>query len=161
MRAIAADAGVDAALIAHFFGSKQQLFAEAVELPFDPAALVGQVLAADRSQAGYHLATAVMGVLESDGRQQMLSLIRSAATEPEAAAAIRTVITQRVLTPMVDGLSVPDAALRASLVSAQIVGLVMARYVVQIPPLAQLTPERVIAQLAPVLQHLLTGDLPS
>jgi AcrR family transcriptional regulator len=161
MRAIAAAAGVDQKLVAHFFGSKQRLFVEVVELPFDPAVVVPIVFGGDRSNIGERVARFLLTVLEDpEGRQRMTGLIRAAASEPEAARMVRELISREVLARIVETLGVDDADLRASLLGSQVVGLAMARYVVAVEPLASLPAEAVIAAIAPNLQRYLVEPLP-
>jgi AcrR family transcriptional regulator len=161
MRAIAAEAGVDPKLVAHFFGSKQQLFVSVVELPFDPAVVVPAVFAGDREGIGERVARFIVGVLEDpDGRRRLTGLVRAAASEPEAARMVRELLGREVFARIVEALEVDDADVRASLVGSQVVGLAMARYIVGIEPLASLPPDAVVAAVAPNLQRYLVGPLP-
>ncbi|MDQ4082448.1 MAG: TetR family transcriptional regulator [Actinomycetota bacterium] len=161
LRAIARAAGVDQKLVAHFFGSKQRLFVEVVELPFDPSAVLPALLGGDRDGVGERFARFVLGVLEDpDGRRRLTGLVRAAATEPDAARMVRELITREVFVHIVEALGVEDGALRASLLGSQIVGLVMARYVVAVEPLASASPEAVVAAIAPNLQRYLVEPLP-
>src|SRR3954469_20133305 len=155
MRSIATEAGVDPALVIHFHGTKQRLFVAVVELPFDPDEALPSILAGDADEVGLRFARFIVGLLESDeGRRRMSGLVRAAASEPEAARMVRELVTERVIGPLVAGLGVPDAPLRASLVGAQVVGLVMARHVVGVHPLAELAPDRLVEVLAPAFQRL-------
>jgi AcrR family transcriptional regulator len=160
IRAIAADAAVDPALVAHFFGSKQQLFLSVVELPFEPDIVLPRLLAGDRAEVGERLAGFIVSVLEDpDARSRITGMVRAAATEPAAARMLRELLTRRVFVPLADALGVDDAQLRANLVGSQIVGLVMARYIVGVEPLATLPSADVVRAIAPTLQRYLTGSL--
>jgi AcrR family transcriptional regulator len=160
LRSIAIEAGVDPTLVSHFHGSKQQLFVTVVELPFDPAVVLPGLLAGDRDTVGLRLARFFIGVLESDeGRQRIAGLVRAAASEPEAARLLRELITREVFGPIAASLGTEDARLRASFVGSQLVGLVMARYVVAVEPLASCSPEAVVQTVAPVLQRYLMEPL--
>ena len=160
MRAIAAEAGVDPALVTHYFGSKQRLFVETVQLPIDPGPLVALAAAGAAASAGETLARAVVGVLESPpGRERATSIVRAAASEPEAAVLLRQQLSEQLFGPVARELGGEEPELRANLCGSQMVGLVMARYVVGVEPLASTEPDRVIRAIAPVLQHYLTGDL--
>ncbi len=162
IRSIAAEAGVDAALLIHFFRSKQQLFLSVVELPFDPAAVLPGLLAGDRRKVGERLARMFMSVLdEADARDRWTSMIRAAASEPAAAEVLRQVLTQRVFVPLAETLGVEDARLRATLVGSQLVGIVMARHIVRVEPLASLSSEELVLAIGPTLQRYLTGPLGS
>jgi AcrR family transcriptional regulator len=160
LRSVAQEAGVDPTLVSHFFGSKQELFVKVVELPFDPAAVLPGVVAGDRDEIGLRLARFILGVLESDeGRQRITGLIRAAASEEEAARLVREIVTHRILGTIAEHLGAEDAAFRASLAGSQVVGLVMARYVIGVEPLASRPADEVAETIAPVLQHYLTEPL--
>lgn len=160
LRSIAREAGVDPTLVAHFFGTKQRLFVDVVELPFDPEQVVPVIFGGDREQTGRRLADFLLATLEDpDARRRITGLVRAAASEPEAADMVRALITREVFARIVDALAVDDGDLRASLVGSQVVGLVMARYIVGIEPLASLPAATVAAALAPNLQRYLTGPL--
>ncbi|MFC7495865.1 MULTISPECIES: TetR family transcriptional regulator [unclassified Nocardioides] len=160
IRRVAIEAGVDPALVVHYFGSKLELFAAAAELPAPPELVVTRLLDGPRRSAGERLARFVVETLESeDGRQRMLAVVRAASSEPEAARLLRDRISVDLLEPVAAGIGGDHAAYRASLVMLHVVGLAMARYVVAVEPLASLPPEAVVAELAPRLQTCLTGRL--
>jgi len=160
LRSIAAEAGVDPALVSHFFGSKQKLFVAVVELPFDPSQVVPVVFGGDRDTVGVRVARFALGMLEDPrARQPMLGLVRAAASEPEAARMVRELMTREVFARIVETLGVDDADVRASLAASQIIGLLMARHVIGIEPLASLPAERLAAAIAPNLQRYLTGPV--
>lgn len=160
MRQVAIEAGVDPTLVSHFHGSKQQLFLAVVELPFQPAEVLPDLMAGDPKETGSRLARFVLSVLESEqGRSRVVGLIRAATSEPEAARLIRELITRELLTPLAEGIGSDDAAYRASLLASQVVGLTLARYVVAVEPLASRDPAAVADAIAPTLQHYLDGDL--
>jgi AcrR family transcriptional regulator len=161
LRSIAQEAGVDPALVAHFFGNKQKLFTTVMELPFDPARAIPRLLEGDHTQIGHRFASFVLSLLESPaGAARMTGLIRAAASEEEAARMVREIITRDVLTPLAEQLGHDRPRLRGSLTGSQVVGLVMARYVVKVEPLASLPADEVAALVAPVLQHYLAEPLP-
>ncbi len=160
VRQVAIEAGVDPGLVTHFHGTKQQLFVAVADLPFDPPAVLPGLLAGDPAGAGARLARFVAGVLETEeGRRRVTGLVRAAASEPAAARMVRERIARELLTPLAAQLGADEPALRASLVAAQMVGLVMARHVVAVEPLASLPAERLADAIAPVLQRYLTEPL--
>jgi AcrR family transcriptional regulator len=160
MRSIAAEAGVDVSLVAHFFGTKHELFVSVMAFPFEPEDVMPEILAGPRSQAGLRLARFVVNTLEEPrGRSVMTGLVRAAASEADASRVLRELVEQRILGSLSEALALPDAPLRASLAGSQVVGLIMARYVVGIEPLASLPREAVIEAIAPNLQRYLTGNL--
>lgn len=160
LRNIAADADVDAALVSHYFGSKQRLFAAAAPMPLDPEKVLADLLDGPRETIGHRLAGHVVGVMESaDGRLKITGLIRAAASEEAAAALIRERITVALLEPLARGLDSPQARLRAAFAGSQMVGLIMSRHVIGVQVLADCDAETLIATVGPVLQHYLTGTL--
>jgi AcrR family transcriptional regulator len=161
LRSVALEAGVDPTLVSHFFGSKQRLFAEVMQLPFDPAQVLPHILAGDPAGIGTRLAGFVLSVLSTpEGAARLTGLVRAAASEDAAAVVVRERVSRDILAPIAAGLGSDQPELRGSLAASQVVGMMMARYVVRIEPLAGLPPERVVALIAPVLQHYLTEPLP-
>jgi AcrR family transcriptional regulator len=160
LRAVAADAGVDPRLVLHYFGSKRQLFIESVRLPFEPEQLVAEVFADDGQPIAEHAVRTLLGALEDpETRQAAVAIIRAAASEPEAAEIIRHVLTEQALSPLTRRIGGDAPQLRASLIGSQFVGLIMARYVVGIEPLASAPLEQVVRAVTPVFDHYLFGPL--
>jgi hypothetical protein len=89
----------------------------------------------------------------------MLALIRSAVSEERAAAMLREFITEEILGRIARELGTPDARLRTNLVASQLVGLIMARYVIRIEPLASTPGPVLVAAIGPTLQRYITGDI--
>jgi AcrR family transcriptional regulator len=161
IRLVADRAGVDPALVMHYFGSKQKLFVSVMELPFDPDAVLTPLIGGGREDAGERLARFVVDTLERpQARLVMTGMVRAAAADAEMAALVRDLVSARIVGAIAAGLKEPEAAARASLVASQIIGLIMARYVIRIEPLASLAPEALVTSLAPNLQRYLTAPLP-
>jgi AcrR family transcriptional regulator len=160
LRRIATDAGVDQKLIAHFFGSKQQLFVAAVGLPLNPAELLPTILAGDPAEIGDRLAEVLLNILEHPALHERLTgVVRAAASEPEVARMLREFLTREVFAPAAAILDSEDAHFRLNLFGSQIVGLIMARYVVALEPLASMPPKAVADAVALTLERYLTGPL--
>ncbi|GAB3944916.1 TetR family transcriptional regulator [Kribbella albertanoniae] len=158
IRAVAREAGVDAALVHHYFDSKDELFIEAMALPADPRQIATIIIDGPRDEIGRRIATVFLRVWESpDGQQRMRAIVRSIAGSEEVARLMREGITQLLLQPVSDALDVPDAPLRVSLVAAQLMGLAMIRYLLELEPVASADLQTLVDRLAPVLQHHLTG----
>lgn len=159
LRAVARAAGVDAALVHHYFRSKQELFVASTDLPIDPAALLTGV-AADPDRAGELMAGAFLAMLDdADARQRLLAILRAAATDEAAAASLRGLIHERVARPAAEALAADHPSLRATLVGSQLVGLAFARHVVGVEPLASTPAEVLAAAVGPTLQRYLTGAI--
>jgi AcrR family transcriptional regulator len=160
IRSIAAEAGVNPALVIHHFGSKQRLFIEAVQLPFPPEELIAQLARGPRSEVGERVLRFILSVLaDEEARARWIGLIRSAVTEPEATRVFREILSTRIFRPLAEQLGMDEAPLRASLAGSQIVGVVMARHIVLIEPLASLEEERLVDTIAPTIQRYLTAPL--
>lgn len=158
VRSIARAAGVDAALVHHYFGTKEQVFAAAIELSFAPAMGIPDAMAAGGPEgAGERVARFMLGVWEDPAtREPLLAVVRSAVTNETAAAVFRGLIGRRMVARLGGALDVPDPEFRAQLAAAQVVGIVMLRYVVKVEPIASADLEEVVAMVAPVLQRYLT-----
>jgi AcrR family transcriptional regulator len=160
IRGIAAEAKVDPALVSHFFGSKKKLFASVTALPFELDAAMPQITDGARSGLGRRLAGFLLDVLEDpESRKAITSIVRAAVSEPEAAEAARELVAARVLVPIAKRIDADQPELRASLINSQMVGLIMARYIVALEPLASLPADDVARAIAPNLQRYLTGSL--
>jgi AcrR family transcriptional regulator len=160
IRMVADLAGVDPALVHHYFRYKQDLFIAAVQLPVNPVEQLSAVLAQDPDQAGRRMVEVFLSIWDhAADRSPLLALVRSAVGDERAAAMLREFITEEVLGQIAHRLGGPDARLRATLIGSQIIGLAMARYIVRVEPLASAPPDRLAAAIGPTLQRYLTGDI--
>jgi AcrR family transcriptional regulator len=173
IRAIAGDAGVDPALVHHFFGTKERLFAAAMSLPAVPSEAIDALLAAERARLGPDFAdhlgeVLVRGMLTIwatvDIRAVFLGLLRSSATNEQAVDMLREFVTGTILAVLersaVQGLSPAERRYRAALVASQVVGLGFTRYVLRLEPMASAPAEDLVAAVGPAVQRYLTGALP-
>jgi AcrR family transcriptional regulator len=161
IRQIATAAGVDPALVHHYFGTKDALFLAAVDAPADPDALLPEVLAGGTEELGANMLRLFLRVWDGPMQAAGLALVRSAVGNETAARLLREFLVTRVLRRVVATLDVPQAErdARGAMVAAQLVGLVMARYVLKIEPLASTPADSLVATVGPTLQRYLTGDL--
>jgi AcrR family transcriptional regulator len=160
MRAIGTAAGVDAALVTHFFGSKANLLAAAVRWPFDPDVEVPRLLAGGPDQVGRRLVRLFTRTWDDEQlRDPIITLLSAATTEPRAAELVDDVLRTRLLGPLLAALGSDRPELRANLAASQLVGLGMTRYVLGFEPLASARSDRVVAWVAPTLQRYLVGEL--
>jgi len=157
LRAIAADAGVDASLVRHYFGDKNGLLVATMQLPVDPTEVLRSVIAAGPDGLGPRLIAAFLSAW--DIHQEVFSgLIRTTIATADAAPPALDVLRNVVLGSLLDVLDGPDRDLRANLVVAQLLGMALLRYVLRIPPLVSAPAEQVVGQYGPVLQALITPD---
>lgn len=160
IRGIARRAGVDPALVHHYFGSKDKVFVEALQFPIDPTTEAPRIFAAGVDGLGERLLRFLLSVFESpDSGTRAVALIRSAVTNDQVAAMFRGFVVEKVIVPNIASLGMSAPELRASCAVSQIGGLVLARYIVKVEPLASASPDKVVRWIAPTLQRYLTGDL--
>ena len=160
IRGVADLAGVDPALVHHYFGTKQALFVAAVQLPVNPAEQLMAVLAQDPGQAGERMVELFLSIWDHAAAQSpLLALVRSAVGDEHAAAMLREFIAEEVLGEIARRLGSPDARLRATLVGSQLIGLALARYIIRVEPLVSAPSAQVAAIVGPTVQRYLTGDL--
>lgn len=159
VRGIAKAAGVDSALVHHYFGTKEQVFEAAIEVAFAPALRAPETITeGSREGMGERLTRFVLGVWENPTtRTPLLAIVRSAVNNDTAAAVFRRLVVAQLLRRVVARLDLPDAELRTELAAAQLVGVVMLRYVIKVEPLASADLEQLVARVAPVVQGHLTA----
>ena len=158
-RGIAAAAGVDPALVVHFFGSKDDLFREVMQLPPGFSEALVRIADGPREQIGLRLAELVIGALENHvTRPVVLGRIRSASSHPHAAALVRETVA-RDLSALTGVITDDQPEKRAVLIGVQVVGIALVRYVVRVEPLASLPAPEVVELLAPTFQRYLTEPL--
>jgi len=159
IRAIAGDAGVDPALVHHYFGTKRDLFSASLELPFDPGAMVAELVTGPRTDLGPRLVAAFLAGWDRPGAASpMIALLRSAMADEGAATMARQVLYDRILHPVATAIGSPDAEFRASLAAAQMTGLAIGRYIIAIPPLATAPVDDIVRAVGPTLQRYLVGE---
>jgi AcrR family transcriptional regulator len=159
-RGIAAEAGVDPALIRHYYGTKENLFVAAMRLPFSLGDALDEALRSDPEHLGEDILRAALRVWElPQARAIALGVVRAAATQDQAARMLQQFIQQTIVRRIADSLDTPQADLRASLVASQIAGLTVTRYLLRIEPIASLTADELSTAIAPTLQRYLTGNI--
>jgi len=159
VRGIAKAAGVDSALVHHYFGTKEQVFEAAIEVAFAPALNAPEAVAdGPLDGVGERLTRFVFGVWENPTtRAPLLAILRSAVDNETAAGVFRRLVVSQLMRRVAAQLDAPDAELRVELAAAQLVGCAMLRYVIKVDPLASADVEQLIARVAPVVQGHLTG----
>ncbi|QIS02594.1 TetR family transcriptional regulator [Nocardia brasiliensis] len=160
IRAVAADAGVDPALVHHYFGTKQELFGAVVQLPVNPEHTLTAVDAAPLDRLGETILRAVLTVWDSPAGAGVVAMVRSIIAGGDTSLA-RSFILEVVLERVRLRIATPDddGRLRVALVGSQMIGLLMARKIVGIEPMASAPPETLITAIAPTLQRYLTGEI--
>ncbi|MEE2569439.1 TetR family transcriptional regulator [Pseudarthrobacter sp. J64] len=163
LRQVAREAGVDPAMVHHFFKGKEELFALSVALPADPAEVLRGVSEQDPAVRAEAVVRAVLRLWESPAQHGLIAFIRGTIGSRARTILLRETVTRTILTRVMAGVpgSPAEVSLRGNLVASQMVGLMMARYVVRLEPLASISPEEVVALLSPTIQRYLTGELPT
>ncbi|OBI89970.1 TetR family transcriptional regulator [Mycobacterium asiaticum] len=161
IRAVAKAAGVDAALVHHYYGTKQELFAAAIRLPIDPMIVIAQLREIPVEDLGYRLPSLLLPLWDSELGAGLIATLRSLIAGDEVSLArsflqevISAEVGSRVDNPAGTGM------IRTQFVASQLMGVVMARYIVKIEPFASLPTDQIARTIAPNLQRYLTGELP-
>jgi AcrR family transcriptional regulator len=161
IRAVAAAAGVDPALVHHYFGSKQQLFAAAIHIPIDPMEVIGPLRATPLDKLGYTLPSLLLPLWDSKLGTGFIAELRSVLAGSEVSL-LRTFLQEVIAVEVGSRVDNPPGTgvIRVQFVASQLVGVMMARYILELEPFRSLPPERIARTIAPNLQRYLTGDLP-
>jgi AcrR family transcriptional regulator len=160
IRDVAARASVDPALVHHYFGTKQQLFLAASEFPVDVAEVVSRLLAGPRQDLGERFVRFVVELWDRpEVRPLLMGIVRSATTDPLAAGMMRRLLAEGPFLALARAIELPDARLRATLAGTQLIGLIMARYVILVEPIATMTPAELAAAVGPTIERYLAGEL--
>ncbi|WP_113700947.1 TetR family transcriptional regulator [Nonomuraea lactucae] len=156
VRGIAREAKVDPALVHHYFATKEGMFAAAMRLPLTPEVVIPTVIEGPRDEIGERLVRLILSVTATpETREPMIALIRSAVTNEQAVTMFREFVSNALLLRVADALEVPHLRIEAAF--SQMFGVLMARYVLKLEPLASADPEELVALLAPTIQRYFTG----
>ncbi len=162
VRGIARRAGVDPALVRYWFeGGKPELLSASLMHPLiNPARMVDVVLAGPPEGIGVRLVTLILTAWHVPGGQERLRLVLTAAVSGEDGGAVRDFLSTEVFERVARLIPGPDPELRATLVASQVVGLLIARDVVRVEPLASAPVAQVAAWVGRSVQLYIDGDLP-
>jgi len=157
MRAIAGRAGVDAALVHHYFGTKADLFTATVDAPFRPDVDVPVILAGDRDRIGERLVRYLLEQWEKPAvRKPGVVLLRTALGNRRATPLLAGFLSRELIGRIATEIGGDDAQLRAGLAASQVAGLLVARYVIRLPAVADASVDDLVARIGPTLQRYLT-----
>jgi AcrR family transcriptional regulator len=157
VRDVAAAAGVDPAMIRHYFGSKAQLFRATMGWPFEPAEIAARVTGGSRGEIGARLTRVFFEAWEQpNSRAPLLAILRGAATHDESANLVRQFIQGQVYSQIADSLGARDAELRIDLAMAQLLGIAYLRHILRVEPVASTPVEDLIERVAPAITRHLT-----
>lgn len=158
VRSIASEVGVDAALVSYYFGSKRGLFAAAMELAVNPAELLADEISGPLDTLPVRLLSTVMAAWEApETGDSLRSFLQAVIRDPDEARAFRELIESEMITRIAERLGGADASRRAAVATSQIAGLILARYVLRIEPLASTPSKELVRRIAPNLRVALFG----
>ena len=160
VRVIADRAGVDPAMVNHWFGGKEALFSEALQLPVNPAEVMTAIMPGDPERLGERIVGQFLTIWDQTGGGPMATILRSIASHDDAARMLREFIGNVMVKRVVAAVAPDRPDLRAGLVGSQLFGMGLVRYVLKLEPLASADHATVIGAVAPNLQRYLTGPLP-
>jgi AcrR family transcriptional regulator len=159
VRRIAERAGVDPAMVNHWFGGKEALFTASLDIPVSPAQILAEIIPGDPEQLGSRIVKRFLTVWDATGGGPLAALIQSVAGHEDAARMLREFVRNVMVGPIVGAVSPDRHELRGALVGSQLIGLGMMRYLLMLEPLASAEPAVVVATIAPTVQRYLTGPL--
>jgi AcrR family transcriptional regulator len=159
MRAVAARAGVDPALIYHYFGDKDGLLFAALQPPVDEAMVFAGL--ADAARTGEELVRRLISLWEErpEIRDQMAAILRTGLSHDHASRLLRDILSSFILAALGDVLADDRRELRVALIGSQLGGLMLARYILEVPGAAAASPEDLVQAVGPTVQRYLTGDI--
>ena len=161
IRAVAAAAGVDSALVHHYFGTKERLFGAAVRIPIDPMEVIGPLREVPVEELGYQIPSKLLPLWDSELGAGLMATLRSVIAGSEVNL-FRSFIQDVIAVEVGGRVDDPPGSgvIRVQFVASQLIGVVMARYILELEPFKSLPPEQIARTIAPNLQRYLTGDLP-
>lgn len=161
IRGVAAAAGVDPALVHHYFGSKDDLFLESLAMPTDPRVVMARVAEGDRDGVGERLVEGFLDVWDDpDTRLPLLAIVKSGVAGEPGRSIVETAVRRLVFGHLVRMLDLDHGDRRLGLVMSQMAGLVMTRYVLRMEPMASMPRDEVVAWVGPTLQRYLVEETP-
>ena len=161
LRGIARQAGVDPALVHHYFEGKPQLFAQTLDIPVNPHDIIDTIIAGDPTQLGRRIITTFLTVWDPpERRQTFVALTRSSMTTDEAARVLREFLAREVFGRIARQTGIADPEVRAALAASQVLGMAVMRYILKVPALVEASNEEIVERLAPILQtHLVDNPV--
>jgi AcrR family transcriptional regulator len=161
IRAIATDAGVDPALVHHYYGTKTQLFAAAIHIPIDPMTVIGPLREVPVEQLGHTLPSILLPLWDSEMGKGLIATLRSILAGGEISL-LRTFLQDVIVAEVGPRVDNPPGSgrTRVQFVASQLFGVVLARYILELEPFKSLSVEQVVETIGPNLQRYLTGELP-
>jgi AcrR family transcriptional regulator len=160
LRSVATEAGVDVALISYFFGSKRGLFGAALGLAANPADLLRAALPGDRATMPERVLRTLLTTWDDPVHGPRLRVLATTvAQEPEFARMFRELVQREMTEQMAEYVGAADAPARAAVFTTQLAGVIFARYVLALEPIASLPADELVRHLVPGLRAVLYGPV--
>ncbi|WP_432829272.1 TetR family transcriptional regulator [Dactylosporangium sp. CA-092794] len=162
IRQIATGAGVDPALVHHYFGAKEQLFLASMAVPLNPTEIIPKIFEPGLEGVGERLVRTFISIWDSPAGSTAVALVRSAMQHEWSARMVREFLVAQILRRATKALNLDpaEAPKRASLVASQVIGIVMIRYILKLEPLASMPQDEVVRTIGPTIQRYLADPLP-
>lgn len=161
VKAVAAAAGVTPEVVGRYYQSKDKLFAAALKLPFDPASSIPTLVAPGIDGMGERLTRVTLDTLgDPETREDLIALARAGTSTGKAVAGLKGFVEQDIVDRLAVVIGVPDARLRANLITSYLLGVAINRYVIRLDPIASLSDDEVVRLVAPTVQDWLTPSKP-
>jgi AcrR family transcriptional regulator len=157
VRAVAAEAGVDPAMVFYFFGTKQGLFGAVLEMAAEVPPAIESIFEGGLDGIGERIVRTLLDNLDKAEHSPFVLLARSAPTHDQSEALLLEYIDREITGRLAALLDAPDATMRAGMVNVQMLGLAVARYIVRIEPIASASVDELVARFGPIIQDCLTG----
>ncbi|HET9204321.1 MAG TPA: TetR family transcriptional regulator [Acidimicrobiia bacterium] len=153
IRGIAAGAKVDPALVHHYFGTKEDLFAASIDLPIRPSELADTVMAEGVESAGRNITTIFFTTWENPvTRAPLLAMLRGAFDTRHGADVLREFFGTAMLGRVAGLIPGPEAEIRVALAVSHLIGVAVLRYVLGFPSLSDVPVARLIDEMSPKIQ---------
>ena len=161
IKTIAAAAGVAPEVVGRYYQSKGKLFAAAMRLPYDPSSALSELLAPGLEGMGERLTRVALETLGDPAtRDDLIALARAGASTGKAVAGVKGYVEQGIVDRLAAVIGVPDARLRANLITSYLLGVAINRYVVRLDPIASMSDDEVVRLVSPTIQDWLTPNKP-
>ncbi len=152
LRSIAADAGVDVALVSYYFGSKRDLFTAAMALPVNPADTVAAMLEGDDATLAVRMLRGMLAVWDApESGGPLVALAGTVLSDPGVRRLAAEAVAREIVAPLAERIGGPDAGTRAAAFGTQVSGVIFSRYLLRIEPIASMPAEEIVRALAPSL----------
>ncbi|PYC87628.1 TetR/AcrR family transcriptional regulator [Streptomyces tateyamensis] len=160
LRSVAAEAGVDLALISYFFGSKKGLFGAALALAVNPAEAAARAMEGELASLPQRVLRTLLTVWDSpEAGPPLLALLRDVVQDEGHAALLRGVVEREIIDRLAARIGGADAHRRAAAFGALLAGVITARYLVRLEPIASMTVDEIVRHLGPSARVALFGPV--